>query len=54
MEIGLDLKAIDIHRGRNHGLPTYNDMRQFCGLKKVKNFEELQDVFHTNVSSIKG
>ena len=34
----VDLGAIDIERGRDHGMPTYNDMRRAYGLAPVRSF----------------
>jgi hypothetical protein len=38
---GSDLVAITIQRGREHGIPGYNQFREFCGMQKVESFDEL-------------
>lgn len=38
---GMDLAAIDIQRGRDHGLADYNTMRQDFGLAKVTTFAQI-------------
>lgn len=39
----LDLAATNMQRGRDHNLPTYNQVRYKFGYKKVKTFKQLTD-----------
>lgn len=38
---GFDLAAINIQRGRDHGLPDFNTMRESIGLERMDSFAEL-------------
>ena len=38
---GFDLPSLNIQRGRDHGLPSYNEARRRMGLKTVTSFAEL-------------
>ncbi|XP_052091220.1 myeloperoxidase-like isoform X2 [Mytilus californianus] len=37
---GSDLFSLNIQRGRDQGVPAYNEWRKFCGLRKFRSFDE--------------
>lgn len=49
---GLDLKAFDIQRNRDHGLASYNDFREFCGVGRAHDWQDFLDFISPDVSIV--
>jgi len=45
------LAALNIQRGREHGIPSYNRYREWCGLSKIRSFDELRGWMSNNTAN---
>lgn len=46
----MDLVALNIQRGRDHGLPGLNHFRRICGLRPARSFNELNEFMESGSS----
>ena len=42
---GIDLVARNIQRGRDHGLPGYNEFRDYCGMNRICSWNDIPKVY---------
>lgn len=52
-KLGQDLKTRDIERGRDGGVPTYNDIRELCNFPRAQTFEDFLDLINMEVYECK-
>jgi len=46
----MDIVSLDIQRNRDHGIPSYTEFRNYCGLKDIRNVEDLSQIMMEGVS----
>ena len=40
----MDIVALNLQRGRDHGIPSYNNYRSFCGEEPIRDYQQLRDM----------
>ena len=45
--------AINIQRGRDNGIPSYNTYRSLCGLNTANSFDDLSNIPPVNLARLK-
>lgn len=54
VDLNKDMVAAIIHRGRDHGLPTYSEVRTTCGFEPVRSFSDLNNTIDPyNINMLK-
>lgn len=47
---GMDVFSLDVQRNRDHGIRFYTKYREYCGLKPIKNEQDLSQIMMEGVS----
>lgn len=47
-----DLMAVNIQRGRDHGLPDYNTAREYYGLERISKWEDINPYYKDNSTDV--
>ena len=40
----MDLVALNVQRGRDHGLPSYVEFRKLCGLSEINSWRQITNL----------
>lgn len=46
---GLDLASLNINRGRDHGIPSYTTLVEFCGGPRITTWSQVDRLFQRGV-----